>query len=163
MIASLLIRSYECPIIPARTHISRIPNLIEWNPMCFQRQNKRWRDSERNNWKRKMGERNEIFGTEIKESLDNIENCTALLRFKWVDVYLGGRGVGFIEWTKNVGVSGGGGVMVLRIARDFRQPIGRRVMMGDKEIRNEGIWQMETASSTMALVNSSKSNLLPKR
>ena len=44
-----------------------------------------------------MGERNEIFGTEIKESLDNIENCTALLRFKWVDVYLGGRGVGFIE------------------------------------------------------------------
>ena len=144
---SLLICSYECPIIPARTHISRISNLIEWLFMCFQRQNKRWRDAERNNWKRKRGERNEIFGTEIKESLDNIENCTALLRFKWVDVFLGGRGVGFIEWTKNVGVGRGGGVMAMRIATDFRQPVGRRVMMGDKEIRNEGIWQMETAIS----------------
>jgi hypothetical protein len=37
--------------------------------------------------------------------------------------------------------------MVLRIATDFRQPVGRRVMMGDKEIRNEGICQMKTAIS----------------
>jgi len=29
--------------------------------------------------------------------------------------------------------------MAMRIATDFRQPVGRRVMMGDKEIRNEGI------------------------